>query len=65
MQELETAVKLQPGLPEAYYELGSVYHHLGMEEKSRNAYQEFQTTKDAVRQLGLNPMESNILQHEP
>ncbi len=44
--EFETAVRLQPDdLPEAYYQLGNVYHRLGNEEKSRQAYQEFQELK--------------------
>jgi Tfp pilus assembly protein PilF len=41
-QELETAIRLEPGLTQAYYQLGAVYHHLGSEEKSRQAYQKFQ-----------------------
>lgn len=64
-QELETAVRLRPGLAEAYYQLGWVYQRLGREEESRRAYQQFQTARAEEKRQALDPVESNILRHEP
>ncbi len=58
-EELEIAVRLSPDdLPEAYYQLGAVYHRLGEEEKSRQAYQKFQQLKAQRKkqsQLAMDP----------
>ena len=64
-QELEIAIRSRPGLAEAYYQLGSIYHHLGREEDSRKAYQEFQKLMTEEKQKVLDPVESNVLRHEP
>jgi tetratricopeptide (TPR) repeat protein len=64
-EELEIAIRSRPGLAEAYYQLGSVYHHLGMEEDSREAYQKFQNLTAEEKQTVANPIESDLLRHEP
>jgi tetratricopeptide (TPR) repeat protein len=64
-EELEIAIRSRPGLGEAYYQLGSVYHRLGMEEDSRKAYQEFQKLMTEEKRKVLDPVESNVLRHEP
>jgi tetratricopeptide (TPR) repeat protein len=64
-QELEAAIRARPGLAEAYYQLGFVYHHLGMEEDSQKAYQKFQKTTAEEKQKVMDPVESNVVQHEP
>jgi Tfp pilus assembly protein PilF len=64
-EELEIAIRSRPGLGEAYYQLGSVYHHLGMEEDSRKAYQEFQKLMTEEKRKLLDPVERNVLRHEP
>jgi tetratricopeptide (TPR) repeat protein len=64
-EELEIAIRARPGLAEAYYQLGSVYHRLGMEEDSRRAYQEFQKIMTEGKRKVLDPVESNVLRHEP
>jgi tetratricopeptide (TPR) repeat protein len=64
-EELERAVRSRPDLTEAYYQLGSVYHRLGMEEDSRKAYQEFQKLMGERKRKLLDPVETNVLRHEP
>ena len=64
-EQLEIAIRSRPGLAEAYYQLGTVYHHLGMEEDSRKAYQEFQKVMTEEKRNVLDPVESNVLRHEP
>jgi tetratricopeptide (TPR) repeat protein len=64
-EELETAVRLRPGLAEAYYQLGTVYQRLGRSEDSRKAYQLFQTARVEEKRQVLDPVESNVLRHEP
>jgi tetratricopeptide (TPR) repeat protein len=49
-EQLERAVQLNPNLSAAYYTLGGVYHHLELQEKSRNAYEQFQTLKAREQQ---------------
>jgi len=64
-EELEKTVQLLPDLTEAYYQLGVVYRHLGMEEEYRKAYPEFQTLSLPQKRKLLDPVESNMIQHEP
>jgi tetratricopeptide (TPR) repeat protein len=64
-EELEIAIRSRPGLAEAYYQLGSVYHHLGMEEDSRKAFEQFQKLMTEEKRKVLDPVESNVLRHEP
>ena len=60
-EELEIAVRLQPGdLPEAYYQLGAVYHRLGNEEKSRQAYQKFEQLKAQRARENRKPTEPTV-----
>lgn len=59
--ELETAVHMQPtDLPEAYYRLGEVYHRLGNEEKSRQAYAKFQELKAKRKRETQNVTAPNL-----
>jgi hypothetical protein len=39
------AVKINPNLSAAYYTLGSVYRHLGLEGMSREALENFEKAK--------------------
>ena len=64
-EELEIAIRSRPGLAEAYYQLGFVYQHLGMAEDSRKAYQEFQKLMTEEKRKLLDPVERNVLRHEP
>ena len=63
-KELEAAVRERPNLAEAYYQLGTVYRHLGLEEDSTKAYQQFQKITVEEKQKVLDPVESNVVQHE-
>jgi len=49
-KQLETAVQLNPNLSAAHYNLGSVYHHLSLEDKSHSAYEQFQKAKTREQQ---------------
>ena len=63
-KELEAAVRERPNHAEAYYQLGTVYRHLGSEEDSKKAYQQFQKITAEEKQKVLDPVESNVVQHE-
>jgi len=54
-------VKLRPSLSQAYYQLGTVYHHLGLEAKSQEAYQTFQKMSLDEKRKIADPMESDLL----
>jgi len=60
--ELETAVKINPGLAEAFYTLGNVYRHLGLNEMSRNAFDNFKLAKQQTKEI--DPIEASISVHE-
>ena len=64
-EELEIAIRSRPGLAEAYYQLGFVYQHLGMGEDSRKAFEEFQKVVTEEKRKWWDPIESNVLRHEP
>ena len=61
--ELETAIKIDPHLGAAYYSLGSVYRHLGLDEMSRKALESFKEAKQENTQV--DPLEAVISQPEP
>jgi tetratricopeptide (TPR) repeat protein len=57
-KQLETAVQLDSNLAAAYYCLGGVYHHLGLADLSRTAYQQFQRAKALEQQEQTDPVEA-------
>lgn len=56
--QLETAVQLDSNLAAAYYGLGGVYHHLGLADLSRSAYQQFERAKALEQQEQTDPVEA-------
>ena len=59
-KRLETAVRLNPNLSSAYYNLGGVYRHLGLTELSKAAYEKFQVAKGREQQEEVDPVEAAL-----
>jgi tetratricopeptide (TPR) repeat protein len=64
-KQRETAVQLNPNLSVANYNLGSVYHHLSLDDKSHCAYEQFQKAKTLEQQEGADRAERLISSPSP
>jgi tetratricopeptide (TPR) repeat protein len=59
-KQLETAVRLDPSLSSAYYSLVQVYHHLGLSEKSDEAFRHFREAKTREQQDRGDPVDPGV-----